>query len=58
MCLSATCSAVGEDCRIIAIEYAVEESSSSAFIDIGLCCVFVEDAVESKDLILDLFRGG
>lgn len=56
MCLSATCSAVGEDCRIIAIEDAVEEGSSSAFIDIGLCCVFVEDAVESKNLVFDLFR--
>lgn len=56
MCLSATCSAIGEDCRIVAIEHTVEKGSSSAFVDIGLCCVFVEDAVESKDLIFDLFR--
>ncbi len=56
MCLSATCGAIGEDCRIVAIEDAVEEGSSSAFIDIGLCCVFVEDAVESKNLVFDLFR--
>jgi hypothetical protein len=58
MCLSAACSAVGENGRIVAIEHAIEEGSSSAFIYIGLCCVFVEDAVESKDLIFDLLRRG
>ena len=58
MRLSTSCGTVGENCRIVALQNAVEECSGSAFVDFGLCRVVVKHAVKGENLVLDLLRCG
>ena len=53
--LAASGGAVGKDGGIVAVENAVQQVPGCALVDIGLCRVVVEDAVEGKDLVFRLF---
>lgn len=50
--LSAACRTISEDGGIVAVEDAVEEVLCGGFVDFGLCCVVVKDAIEGEGLIL------
>lgn len=49
--LSAACCTIGEDGGIVAVEDAIEEVLCGGFVDFGLCCVVVKDAIEGEGLI-------
>ena len=52
MCLSTSCGAICKYCRIISIQYVVEQVFRRAFVDIALRNVFIEYAVEAEGLVL------
>jgi hypothetical protein len=52
MRLSATCSTIREDSRIVSIQYAVQQRLRGSFVYVALGDRVVEDAVESECLVL------
>jgi hypothetical protein len=55
MCLSASCGAVSEYSGIVSVQDVVQQRLCGRFVDVGLRCGVVEDAVESECLVLDAF---
>lgn len=58
MCLPASCGPVRKNSGIISIQHAVDQVLRCRLVHIFLGCVFVEDAVEGKGLVLDSFSLG
>jgi hypothetical protein len=52
VCLSATSCTIGEDSGIVAIEDIVEKGASCGFVYLSLRGILVENAIESKCLVL------
>lgn len=50
--LSAACGTIGEHSGIVAVEDAVQEVLCGGFVDFGLGCVVVKDAIECERLVL------
>src|SRR5690242_18122913 len=55
MCLSAPCGAVSEYGGIVSVQDVVQQRLCGRFVNVGLRCGVVEDAVESECLVLDAF---
>jgi hypothetical protein len=53
MCLSTASRAIGEDCRIVPVQHAVQQRLGGRLVYIALCGSLVEDSVECKCLVLD-----
>jgi len=46
---------IGEYGSIVSLQYAIQQTSRGRFVNVGLRCILVEDAVKGKRLILDPF---
>ena len=55
MCLSTSRGAVSEHGGIVSVQDVVQQGLCGGFVDVGLRCGVVEDAVESECLVLDAF---
>jgi len=55
MSLATSRGSIGEYSSIVSLQYAIQQTPRSRFVNVGLGCIFVENAVKSKRLILDPF---
>lgn len=46
---------ISENCGIVSVQHAVQESFCGGFVNIILICIVVEYSVEDKCLVLDPF---